>query len=249
MLDYIERHRVGILATIVIHLFLVTLFMVIQFGTLKNKKEKQEVLIDFVDPEVMQKAIEEKKEEVKKLSQQEFIKDLQNEYQAGKNIAINEAENDANQSIDKMVKDIKGELNINDNRPTEGIAPLPKIEEIQKKEAVVTSKKPEYTENAKGERTFYKGPTTITYFLKGRNHVYIPVPVYKCQGSGKVAMEIEVNRNGYVVSATVNKSESQITEECLEEAASRAALTTRFNVNNSAPEKQRGRITYIFIAQ
>jgi hypothetical protein len=249
MLDYIERHKIGILATIVIHLFLVTLFMVIQFGSLKNKKQKQEVLIDFVDPEVMQKAIEEKKEEVKKLSQQEFIRDLQKEYQAGKNIAVNEAEHDASQSVDKMVQDIKGELNIHDNRSTERLAPQQKLEEINKKDAAVTSKKPEYTENARGERTFYKGPTTITYFLQGRNHVYIPVPVYKCQGSGKVSMEIEVNRSGYVITATVNKSKSQITEECLIEAATRAALTTRFNVNNSASEKQRGWITYIFIAQ
>jgi hypothetical protein len=77
----------------------------------------------------------------------------------------------------------------------------------------------------------------------------MPSPVYQCQGSGKVVLEILVNRNGYVLSAQINKSESQITEECLMEVATRTALTSRFNEKADAPEKQQGRITYIFIAQ
>jgi len=244
--EYIERHKIGILTTIVIHLMLVTLFMVIRFGVMK-KKEKQEVFIDFVDPTIMEKAIEQKKQEVKKLSEKQFIKDLQKEYSI-KNVAVNEADQDGKPEVDKMVKDIKSELNIKDNKPADRINPQPKIEELKKKDAV-TEKKPEYTENAKGERTFVKGATTTTYYLKGRMHVYIPIPVYQCQGSGKVVMDIVVNQNGYVINATVNKAESQITEECLIEAANRAAYTTRFNASNTAPEKEQGRITYLFIAQ
>lgn len=220
--------------------------MVINFGVFKKKKEKQEVLIDFIDPKVMEKAIEEKKQEVKTLSQQQFIKNLQNEYSI-KNVAVNEADHDAKPAIDQMVKDIKGELNIKDNRATEQINPKPKIEEIKKQDVQVTDKRPKY--NAQGEKLFYKGPTTISYSLEGRTEVYINPPVYQCQGSGKVMMDIIVDRSGYVVEASINKAKSQITDECLEEAANRAALTTRFNAKNTAPEKQRGTITYIFIAQ
>lgn len=247
MFEFIERHKIGILTTIIIHLLLVTLFMVIQFGVLKKKKEKQEVLIDFVDPTIMEKAIEQKKEEVKKLSQQQLIKDLNKEY-AIKNVAVNEANVDAKPDIDKMVKDIKGELNIKDQqRPTEQINPNPKMEDV-KKEAL-PEKKLEYTENAKGERTFYKGATTTTYYLKDRMHVHIPLPVYQCEGSGKVVMEIVVNREGYVLDATIDKQQSQITADCFVEAATRCALSTRFNASKTAPEKQQGKITYIFIAQ
>jgi hypothetical protein len=244
VLDTIERHKIGILTTIIIHLLLITLFMVIQFGAMQKKKEKQQVLIDFVDPELMEKAIEQKKQEVKTLSQQQFIKDLQKEY-LGKNVAVNEAEKDAKPDIDKMVKDIKNELNIKD-KPFEPITPEKKIEETKKKETV-SEKRPDY--NPQGERTFYKGPTTISYFLEGRKEVYIPIPVYQCQGSGTVVMDIVVNQNGYVISASINKPLSQIKEECLVEAANRFALTTRFNAKSTAPEKQRGKITYIFLAQ
>ena len=220
--------------------------MVIQFGVFKKKKEKQEVLIDFIDPTILEKAIEEKKKEVKTLSQQQFIKNLQNEYSV-KNIAVNEADHDAKPAIDEMVKDIKSELNIKENRQTEQISPQPKIEDIKKKEAKVTDNRPKY--NAQGEKLFYKGPTTISYSLEGRTEVYIYPPVYQCQGSGKVVVDIVVNQSGYVIDAIINKSKSQINDDCLVEAANRAALTTRFNAKNTAPERQRGTITYIFIAQ
>jgi hypothetical protein len=247
VLDYIERHKIGILTTIIIHLMLVTLFMVIQFGMIKKTKDKQEIVVDLMDPTILEKAIEQKKQEVKTLSQQQFIKNMQKEYSI-KNIAVNEADQDAKPEVEKMVKDIKGELNIKDTKPSEQFHPQPKIEEIQKKDAL-TEKKPDYTENAKGERTFHKGPTTTSYYLKGRMHLYIPMPVYQCQGSGKVVMDIVVNQSGYVIDAIINKAESQITEECLIEAANRAAYTARFNASNTAPEKQRGKMTYIFIAQ
>ena len=248
MLDFIERHRVGILVTIIIHLLLVLFFMVTEFGNMKRKIDKQQVLIDFVDPEAMQKEIDQKKAEIKQLTQQELVKTLEKEY-IGKNIAVNQADNDPKQSIDKMVNDIKGELNIKD-RPSSSSAP--EIHKQAEPDAKVESnpqKDQKPVLNEKGERTYYKGATTISYFLEGRTDVYMPVPVYKCQGSGKVVLEIIVNPNGYVMSIALNKAESQITEDCLLEAATRAALTTRFNAKGSAPEKQRGKITYIFIAQ
>ena len=245
MLEFLERHKVGILATIVFHLLLITILLIIQLNAIKTKKETQ-VFIDFTLPEDLQKEIKQKQEEVKKLSSQEFIKNMQQEY-LGHNIAVNEADN-SKQSIDKMVDDIKNELNINDKRTENNSEEIKPIQKIENK-TVSDKIKPAFTVNAKGEKTFYKGATTITYFLAGRTDVYIPVPVYKCQGSGKVSLEIEVDNNGFVINANINKKESVITDECFAEAALNAALTTRFNAKSTAPSRQVGRISYIFIAQ
>ncbi len=215
-----------------------------QFGTLKQKKENKEVLIEFVDPEVLQKQIDQKKEEIKTLSQKEFLKNMQQEY-LGHNLPMNEANPDAQKSIDKMVTDIKNELNIKDDQRQS----IEKEKKVENKEAQVTQKKTEFSTNAKGERTFFKGATTVSYFLEGRMHTYFPVPVYQCQGSGKVFMNIQVDKRGYVISASVDNVKSQITDECLIEAAKRAALTARFNEKSGAPDRQNGYITYIFIAQ
>jgi hypothetical protein len=245
ILDWIEQHKVGILATILFHLVLITLFLALQLNSIKPKKETQ-VFIDFTLPEDLQKEIKQKQEEVKKLNSSDFINKMQKEY-LGHNIAVNEAD-ESKKSIDKMVSDIKSELNINDQRPIDKPEDHVTLKQIDTKE-VNSINKPGYTTNAKGERTFYKGSTTISYFLEGRTEVYIPVPVYKCQGSGKVALEIEVDQSGFVITATINKKESQITDECLIEAAIKAALTTRFNAKVTASSRQAGRISYIFIAQ
>jgi hypothetical protein len=245
VLNFIERHKIGILTTIIFHLLLITGFLVMQFGTLTQKKESKQVFIDFSDPDELQKQIEQKKEEIKALSQKEFLKNMQQEY-LGHNLPVNEANHDANKSIDKMVTDIKQELNIKENDQRQVVE---KETPVEKKEAKIPQQKSEYTTNSKGERTFYKGATTVSYFLEGRMHTYFPVPVYQCQGSGKVYMNIDVDQRGYVIQANIDKAKSQITDECLIEAAKRAALTAHFNEKSNAPEKQSGYIVYIFIAQ
>ncbi len=248
MLDYIDRHKIGILTTIMFHLLVITAFLIVKLQDQKKDPETR-IELNFVDPQEIQKQIEEMKKEAKTVPEHEFIKSMEEQY-LGHNIPKNEDE-DPKKAIDKMEQDIKKELGVKDYDASEREkdADKPKIEKVEKKEAKAAVKKPEYTTNEKGERVFDRGATTISYLLKGRMHIYMPSPVYQCQGSGKVVLEILVNRNGYVVSAQINKAESQIAEECLMDVATRTALTSRFNEKADAPEKQSGRITYIFIAQ
>jgi hypothetical protein len=95
----------------------------------------------------------------------------------------------------------------------------------------------------------FQGPTRIYYDLQGRNHTYLPIPIYKCQGSGKVVLLIEVNQKGNVENATVLEGESTARDECLLETAVGTALVSRFESNLNAPKIQKGTLTYIFVAQ
>jgi hypothetical protein len=95
----------------------------------------------------------------------------------------------------------------------------------------------------------YKGPTRIYYDLQGRNHTYLPIPIYKCQGSGKIVLIVEVNQRGQVENASVVNSESTTTDECLTETAVGTALISRFQPDLNAPRIQKGTLTYIFVAQ
>jgi len=95
----------------------------------------------------------------------------------------------------------------------------------------------------------YQGPTRIYYELEGRTHTYLPIPIYKCQGSGKVALRIEVNQKGSVEKTQVIAGESTTSDNCLIEAAVRAALITRFSSSINAPKIQAGKLTYHFVAQ
>jgi hypothetical protein len=95
----------------------------------------------------------------------------------------------------------------------------------------------------------FQGPTRIYYDLQGRNHTYLPIPIYKCQGSGKVVLLIEVNQKGYVENASIIEDQSTASDECLIETAVGTALRSRFESNLNAPKIQKGTLTYIFVAQ
>ena len=51
-----------------------------------------------------------------------------------------------------------------------------------------------------------KGSVLISYWLPGRRDVSLYMPAYQCEGGGEVTVNITVNRNGKVVSASMKES-------------------------------------------
>ena len=90
------------------------------------------------------------------------------------------------------------------------------------------------------------GDKGYSYDLKGRNSLSIPKPQYNLQESGKVVVEITVDRNGKVVNARPGMPGSTTSNSVLFEAARKAALKAVFNADKNAPAYQRGTITYHF---
>jgi TonB family protein len=98
----------------------------------------------------------------------------------------------------------------------------------------------------------YKGKTMVDFYLKDRdpfqnNRWYIRNPGYTCQGSGTVRVNIKVNQNGNVTSATVAKSSGA--SGCMIDKALKYAKMSRFAYSEKAPNSQSGWIEYIFVAQ
>ena len=99
----------------------------------------------------------------------------------------------------------------------------------------------------------YSGPTTITFeFLeepRSRGKVDLTVPVYRCQGSGVVKVEVNVAPDGSVREAHVLEPILGSDRVCFAEAALAAARSSAFRIELSGPAKHRAIITYSFIAQ
>ena len=110
-------------------------------------------------------------------------------------------------------------------------------------------KDPEQKKDSKEEKkpSNYQGATYVSFYLKGRNEVKIPIPTYQCETSGKVTVEISVNQDGRVVDYQITSNSSM--DECLRKSAIKSVRKSRFNQNYTAPLKQRGSITYTFEAQ
>ena len=86
--------------------------------------------------------------------------------------------------------------------------------------------------------------STVTYQLKERNAIQIPNPVYTCDATGRVVINIQVNGVGGVTKVTFNKSASTTANGCLVDQALEYAQQAIFN--KSTRDSQLGSISFEF---
>ncbi len=84
------------------------------------------------------------------------------------------------------------------------------------------------------------------YSLGNRKAISKPAPKYTCNETGKVVVEVAVDRNGRTISAIAGVKGSTITAKCLLDQAQIAAMNTKWDSSQDAPEKQVGKIVYNF---
>jgi hypothetical protein len=245
-----EGRLVGILGTVIIHLIAGIIFMSFQIKSLQRDLS-DEFEVEFApveESETKVKLIELPATTVERILQ-------------GDEEMLNIARNLANKADEKinpadyidMVKEelIKsGKLGI-DNYIDE----QKRLDEMKADEKLAfeneaagkdESDKPKQSQEMAAN---YKGPTRIYYDLPGRTHTYLPIPIYKCQGSGKVVLSIDVNQKGVVEKALIIANESTTSDPCLVETAVTTALISRFNSDINSPKIQTGTLTYHFVAQ
>ncbi|PWA06737.1 energy transducer TonB [Flavobacterium laiguense] len=84
------------------------------------------------------------------------------------------------------------------------------------------------------------------YSLGNRKALSKPAPKYTCNESGKVVVEVSVDRNGNTINAVAGIKGTTNTARCLLDQARIAAMNTKWDASNDAPEKQVGKIVYNF---
>lgn len=110
----------------------------------------------------------------------------------------------------------------------------------------VSEKKPETKK--KKDDVEYKGPSVLSYELKGRRLSVKKIPAYLCEYDGEVTVIVTVNPQGSVIDARIDK-EVSTSIPCLCDAAKKAAYASVFSQKSDAPARQTGYITYRFISQ
>jgi outer membrane biosynthesis protein TonB len=90
------------------------------------------------------------------------------------------------------------------------------------------------------------GTGTGNYQLGNRKAVSKPAPKYLCNEQGTVVVQIAVDRNGTVISANPGVKGTDNTAKCLLDQARIAAMNTKWQSDNTAPDKQIGKIIYNF---
>ncbi len=237
-LGWIAEHKTGILATLVLHLLVLNTFLISRFGNTISHHIEPMVLVNFEDEKKfdVKEEIEKEKQLRDKVIEQMIAEELRKELRNSPvNIASKKAEKTQNEiSTDKYLQELKNDYDFEKH----DFNTDPDLVNIQKKE----EKKIE-------EKAQYKGPTTIYYDLKDRQHRYLHIPVYMCQTYGKVCIDIVVDNQGNVLQSTINLSKTEVSDECLLEAALSSSRRSRFDAPANAPLKQKGSVYYLFLAQ
>ena len=241
---FIKENLVAILYTLIFHLIVLIILIFVRVEGLKNARELG------IELEFEEKTIEEILAEEDIDIPAEWLEQVMRQRELSSNRAVNlNTEEQFNEDIstNDYVQDLLDQIEM--ARAQED---REKLEELQAILAAADFVPP--ASELKGEDdTDYTGPTTITYeFLeepRQRGKVLLTVPVYRCQGSGFVRVEIVVAQDGSVLDAKVKGPIEGADRICFSNAALAAARSSKFRIEINGPEKHRAHITYTFIAQ
>ncbi|MFC2120041.1 hypothetical protein ACFLTI_00430 [Bacteroidota bacterium] len=230
-------NKVGILGTMAIHMILVLIFLLIQIRIMQKVPETG-LLFEFVTEEIdfpIEENDKQNKDEENRrniaVNQYEIDNDQIIDYSYNYNYNEEEIERIAEENVQKVI----------DENP---LTQPPELSDFADLSIIQDEVKQNETDSSKT----YKGPTNIYYNLENRQLTYLAIPVYKCEGGGKITVEIKVNKRGHVINARVISGDA-IKNQCLVIAAQDAASRTTFNQDAYALNRQTGTITYNFIAQ
>ncbi len=243
---WIKENLAGILGTVIFHMLILIIFLVVKIQSYKEIRDLS-ILMDF--SEEPEEILQQEEEEMQEETEEEYFERLLEQELNRSNRAANISQNIEEEiSTEKFVNEFMNELN--ESRTEEWLKRQEELQKMLENEDLVPVNEEEPSEE---EEEPFTGPTNISYeFLEppyDRSSLRLPVPVYKCRGSGIVEVEVSVTRTGTVSSAKARVKEASHDATCLAEVAEKYASRSIFRGSASAPANQKAKITYIFIAQ
>ena len=237
--EWAYDHRIGLCVTIIAYLVLGIGFVASKL-TLGRSEHTDGIYIDLSQVELLEKERDRLLEEVQRNNSQidwSKFRNLQsNDNALNDNLADDRGTRTA--ELRESAADAAAHMRSNREAYEQGLA-----------EADALGRRPEgdasKTEQLNNDRRLSN--VTVTLSLKDpvRYRRNLVVPAYQCEGGGEVVVAITVNRAGEVIAASVVSGG----DECMRSASLRAARNSTVNIDESAPLKQQGTITYIFIPQ
>lgn len=245
-----KENKAGLIGTVVVNVSIIVLLFFLGFHTQLPLPEEEGILVDFgynetglgeIEPEVEEEQVE---EQVKTPSSEEEI--LTQEIDDTPSVVVkkdNKTEDKPEETVEEE-KEEKRTVNPNVLFP-------PTDKSNNSNSQGVTGGKGNQGKPDGGDSDNYsghgQGNSGVSYSLTGRHHKGLPKPNYTGNEEGKVVVEITVDRNGAVTSATPGVKGTTTSASNLWAAAKKAALKTKFDKSTSSPKMQTGSITYHFV--
>ncbi|MEA3317482.1 MAG: TonB family protein [Bacteroidota bacterium] len=271
MLEFIKKHKSGIIGTIIFHAIFFIALIILGFTTPLPLPGEEGILINFGDLEIGSGAIEPQKNE-EKIPEEKKEKQI-----SSNNVSESEVENltqDFEEAPEVETQDVSQEETQETNNVQEDVqeeVSEEKEEEEQKVNelAMFHGSNSDSSNDGEGETTDEgnqgsntgsvnsdnhvggesMGSDGVNFSLSGRNPESLPLPDYNYQIEGKVVVAITVDKYGNVISVEAGVKGSTTLDAKLLNAAKRAAKRAKFDKKPSAPVHQKGTISYYFKLQ
>jgi hypothetical protein len=246
---FVIRNKYGVMGTLAFHMIVLIFLLSFKLHTKTNFFEP-EISVE-ITPELARQILEEKEEEIEKTIEEKNSEIKESVDKLLRSIAVNQniekSNSDPKQKVEDMIDEIKKSLD--EFGSDDSFGGNNGIKEYKKDSLTIAEQREKQRMLDSLQSIEYSGPSSVYYSLQGRNKVFLPIPVFKCEGEGKIVVQIYVNRSGRVIESKILKNKCSIQDDCLFDAALESSAKTRFNSSNSCPEKQEGTITYHFIKQ
>lgn len=236
------EHRVGLCVMIIAYLLLGIGFFASKI-VIGRKVSQQGMYIDLQDLEMLEKERDRLAEEVRRANQNidwsKIRNTSSNENALNENLADDRGTNTS--ALNEDAEAVEARMRANREAYERGLSDAKRAGERSDESDNSSSSEDKTTDKRA------KGSVTVSFSFKDpvRYSRHLVKPAYRCEGGGEVIVKVGVDRMGKVLYAYVESGG----DECMRQTAISAAKGSRFDHNDSAPSKQEGTITYIFIPQ
>ena len=241
--EWAYDHRLGLSVMVIVYLILGIAFLSAKI-LVGKRPHMQGIYIDLQTLEELQAKKERLEREVELKQQSDLdwskIRNLQSN-DAVLNEELKDDRNTNTSQINESAKSIAAGMEANRAAYEAGLAEAQSILNADR------SQKDDAKESKKGEDSKYKGGVTVRFEFKNptRTKRNLVIPAYRAEAGGQVVVAVTLNQGGEVIAARIVSGGDDI----MREESLRAARASLFNIDNSAPARHEGTITYTFVPQ
>ena len=239
--EWAYDHRLGLSVMVIVYLVLGIVFFASKI-VIGSKPHMQGIYVDL-------QTLEELEAEKERLEREIQMQQSQLDWSAVRNLQSNES------MLNENLRDDRGtntsEINESARDIAAGMAANRAAYEagLAEAQSILTADRESSDRDKQTQRqdVKYTGGVTVRFEFKNpvRTSRDLVVPAYKCEAGGQVVVNVVLNQGGEVISARVASGG----DERMREEALKAARASTFNIDNSAPARHSGTITYTFIPQ
>lgn len=249
-MNFIEKHKALLITSLITGIIILAMF---SFSIRKKAEFIAESFYE-IEPQTI--------EELEKLERLKALEELEN-----KNPKTNQAFNE-DEEFKEMMRNFKSMSSHHEDEEVPKEPEVPSENTSEPQENVITSNSSNtsstnYALKDKERKSFSKAndvlamhspkkeaknnkgnsSASVSFSLSNRTKVKLPPPVYLCETSGKIVVNITVNHLGQVTDTYINSSSSS-TNQCLIDTALEYAKNAVFS--RAERKSQIGSITYYF---